>query len=29
MDTAADHPAEVPTKLFHTPQSGHDGGPSA
>jgi formate dehydrogenase major subunit len=28
MDTAADHPSEVPTKLFHTPQSGHGGGPS-
>jgi len=23
IDTAADHEAEVPTKLFHTPQSGH------
>jgi hypothetical protein len=22
MDTSADHPAEVPTKVFHTPQSG-------
>jgi hypothetical protein len=22
MDTSADHPSEVPTKLFHTPQSG-------
>jgi hypothetical protein len=24
MDTAADHAAEVPTKLYHTPQSGHE-----
>jgi formate dehydrogenase major subunit len=23
IDTADDHPAEVPTKLFHTTQSGH------
>jgi hypothetical protein len=24
MDTSADHAAEVPDKLFHTPQSGHE-----